>query len=153
AVDAAADGNKAKEEWAAWASGAATIRNLLVKACADPEKAGYESVQKARAELLERNRDEIFAALPVFAREPAMRSKAAGATFADPLPHLAGPKNADKLIAFLDAIPSEARDAAPGAVAGALRAADSLVADAAGRALERGVVSLHLLAERMPDLC
>src|SRR5262249_3377063 len=140
-------GDISRDEWRSWAESIETGRALLAQACSET----LETAQKGQAGVLER-RDEALAALPLFAPDAALPSRAAGRALALLIPQIAGPKDADKLSAFLDALPSDAREGGAGAVAGALRAADAAVAPAAARAVARGSASIPALAELVPAL-
>src|SRR5262249_25670955 len=99
----------ARGEWRAGGATSSVGRALLAQACSET----LETAQKGQAGVLDR-RDEALAALPLFARDAALRSHAAGRALALLIPQLAGPKDADKLSAFLDALPSDAREGGAG---------------------------------------
>ena len=156
--DAFKDAEGALASWTLWARATEPALELWRRACADTSKAsaagGVASVascQEARVQLVARPRDAV-AALRSVARDSVLRSSAASDGLAVVLPRVAGPADASALAAFLDALPQTARGAGPGAVAGAIAAADSAVVAAAGRAILRGAAPLVPLAQRIPDL-
>ncbi len=156
--DPVADPEGARAEWTGIVGGYAPLRDKLAKACDEGLARGITAEQlavivDARLDLMA-HRKEALAALPIFVKDSAAHSAAAGAALAELIPRFAQgveKESAKTLNDVIDALGEDARVAAPGIIEGCLRACDHDCAAAAARALDKGIVGFQDAAA-FPDL-
>ncbi|MCO5165891.1 MAG: hypothetical protein M9894_05930 [Planctomycetes bacterium] len=136
--------------WREWIASYAPMRELLMRACAEP--ADVATAAAARRELLEAARQAI-PALPVFMQDRAARTAAAGAAIGDLLALGGQPGDAPALRTVLAALGIDRADqGGVHIIRGALLACDDAVAEEAAAAVIRGAARVEDAAALLPDL-